>query len=184
MAGVRRLYCLDLGSYRTGFAVGVAGTIPASGTVILRERDEPAAVALANLIEFLRERWTDDRPELVVIEAPLSIAAMARLNNAEETMLLLHRLTGIVQAMAHRFALRLVEVGSATARKHFIGKANAGAREETKRAVISRCIALGYLPRGCEDDDRADACCVFDWAAATLCRVAPRELHFFNGVRP
>jgi hypothetical protein len=182
MAQPRHLFCLDLGQ-RTGFAVGAAGSLPVSGTVVLKKPTEPAAVALGNLLEFLRERWTAERPDLVVIEAPLSIAAMARLNNAEETMLLLHRLAGVVQAMTQRFAIRLVEVNSATARKHFMGRGSAGTREETKRAVVSRAVMLGYLPRGCEDDDRADACCVFDWAAATLCRIPPRELVMFGEAR-
>jgi hypothetical protein len=46
--------------------------------------------------------------------------------------------------------------------------------------VMQRAIALGYLPKGCRDWDRADACALFDFAAATYARTPPRELVFFG----
>lgn len=173
------IFALDLGQ-RSGFAVGKPGTIPRSGTVVLKKPSEHRSVAFANFIEFLRAEWSKERPGLVVTEAPLPLQAFAKLGNGESTVRMTFGLAGIVEAMCVRFGVKHAEVHDATARKHLIGKGRLGDRESTKRAVISRCIALGYLPRGCEDDNRADACCVFDWAAVYLARVAPKELHFFR----
>lgn len=175
MAGA--IFALDLAS-RTGWAKGPVGTAPQSGTTILKQGDEPAAVAFGNLIAWLDEEWKRERPALVVSEAPFSLQAFGKHKNAEATVKMTYGLHSILAGMCHRFSLRLEQVHAATVRKHFIGKGNAGSREETKAVVVHRCHVLSYMPKDCLDDNRADALATWDWAAARV--QAPKELHFFG----
>jgi hypothetical protein len=75
-------------------------------------------------------------------------------------------------------------VAPATVRKHFCGAAHAGERADTKRMVIQRARVLGYIPRDCSDDNRADACAMWDWAAETFGRASRRELVMFGEAQP
>jgi hypothetical protein len=170
------IFALDLGA-RTGYAVGAAGAgIPRSGTVILKKPNEPRAVALGNMIAWLNERWSRERPALVIKEAPFSLQAFRDHANAEATVLMTYGLHGIVEAMACRFGLECRDAHAATIRKHFLGRARMGSRAEMKAAVIQRCHVLGYFPKECRDDNRADACALFDYAAATV----PSKLYLFG----
>lgn len=173
------IFALDLAT-RTGFAVGPAGSVPESGSVRLKRPGEPRGIALGNLIAFLDERWRKERPGVVVIEAPLPLQGFAALGNAEATVRMTYGLSGVVEAMCARYGIPFEEVRDSTARKHLTGSGRFGDRETTKRAVLGRCIALGYLPKNCTDDNRSDACCVFAWAEAHIARKPPNELHFFG----
>lgn len=67
----------------------------------------------------------------------------------------------------------------ASIRKHFCGQVTASQkrgrprtdreasedRAATKAMVIARARQLGYLPRDCFDDDRADVAAIFDYAS-------------------
>lgn len=175
------ILALDLG-VRTGFAIGTAGhgLMPRSGARILKKPSEHRSVAFSNLIAWLQDTLHTERPDLVVREAPLALQAFRTLNNAAFTVRVTHGLHGIVEGMCARFAIRCEEAADATVRKHFIGKANAGNRQATKAAVIQRCHVLGYMPKDASDDNRADACALFDFAAATYGNRRARELHLFG----
>jgi hypothetical protein len=175
MSAPGTIFALDLGS-RCGFATGTAGAIPRSGTVILKKPDEPRAVALGNLIHWLNEQWSRARPSLVVSEAPFSLQAFKDHANAELTVRMTYALHGIVEAMCVRFALPHQEIHPATIRKHFLGRARMGTRAESKAAVVARCHLLGYFPKECRDDNRGDACALWDYAAVT----APKKLYLFG----
>jgi Holliday junction resolvasome RuvABC endonuclease subunit len=170
---------MDLGT-RMGVAWGVAGAPPQSCTVVLKKPSEPRPVAFSNLLAWLSETWTRQRPALVITEAPFSLEAFAVHSNAETTVRFTLGLHAIVEACCVRFGLPHEEVYVSTVRKHLLGKAKLGSREATKRAVVSRVQLLGLLPRDCFDADRADALAVWDWAGAHLARKPPRVLHFFG----
>lgn len=174
-----RILALDLG-VRTGFAFGEAGAAPRSGVVTLKDRDDKRDVAFGNLIAWLDKLLREDRPDLVLREAPLNLQAFRTLDNAAFTVRVTLGLHAIVEGICQRFGTQAEEVPDATIRKHFIGRANCGGRPATKAAVIQRCHVLGYMRRDCADDNRADALATFDYAAATFGKRAPRELVLFG----
>lgn len=175
MASAGTIFALDLGT-RTGFAFGPIGDVPRSGTVILKDRKEPRAVACGNLIAWLNEKWSVERPTLVVTEAPFSLQAFKDHANAETTVRMTFALHGIVEGMCARYGVEHEEFHPATIRKHFLGVARMGTRAESKRAVVQRCHVIGYMPKDCVDDNRADALATWDYAAATR----PAKLYLFG----
>lgn len=173
------VYTLDLAA-QTGWAKGSAGSLPLSGSVMLRRAGQPPGVAFGNLIAFLAEEWAEERPVLVVKEALLPLQAFLKLGNADATVRFQDGLHGIVAGLCHRFGIECMNVADSTARKHFVGKGRMGTRAETKAAVVQRCHSLGYMPRESHDDNRADALATWDWACTTHMRAPPRELHMFG----
>lgn len=173
------IMALDMG-VNLGVARGAPGTIPESCSVRLKQPSQGGAVAMANLVAFLQTTFTSGRPSILVKEAPLALQGFANMGNAEKTVRLTYGLHGVAEAMAIRFGIPWHEVHDATARKHFLGRGRLGSRSETKAAVIARCHLLGYFGTTITNEDRADACCVWDWACATLARTAPRDLHLFG----
>lgn len=177
MAGV--IWSFDLGA-KTGFAYGKPGEVPRSGTVGLKRPDEPRCVAYSNLIAFLQDRWTVEKPWMVVKEAAMPLQAFKDRSNSQEAVMAAYGYGAIVEGMAVRFGLYAQDLHPATIRKHFCGSGRLGDRATTKRAVVERCHILGYFPRDCWDDNRGDACAMWDFAASTYGRMTPRELHLFN----
>lgn len=161
-----QIFTLDLGN-TTGFAAGAPGDKPTSGIVILKASSEKIDVAFSNLIVFLQEQFEARRPQLVVKEQMLPLEAFMALGNAERTVRAHAGFHAIVEAMCKRYSIDWDEKSDATIRKHFIGKGRLGTRKETKDAVINRCHLLGLMPRDCDDDNRADALAIHDWACAT-----------------
>lgn len=174
-----KILALDL-AVRTGFAFGGPGSPVTSGVVVLKKPNEHRCVAFGNLIAWLDERLRNDRPDLVIREAPLALQAFRTLGNAAFTVRVTHGLHGIVEAMCHRYGICEDEAADATVRKHFIGRANCGNRAATKAAVVQRCHVLGYMPREATDDNRADACALFDFASATFGGRRDATLHLFG----
>jgi Holliday junction resolvasome RuvABC endonuclease subunit len=175
MTAAGTIFALDLAS-RTGYALGAPGERPRSGCVVLKKSDDPPAVAFGNLIFWLNEQCSIERPELVVTEAPFSLQAFKAHSNAEATVRMTYGLHGVVAGMCNRFGLPLQEFHPATIRKHFIGKGRMGSRAESKAAVIQRCHLLGYMPKECRDDNRADALATWDYAGA----IRPAKLFLFG----
>jgi RNase H-fold protein (predicted Holliday junction resolvase) len=176
------IIALDLGQ-RCGFAIGESGTIPRSGAVFFKRKDEDRSIALANLISWLGGKIEEKRPDLIVVERPMPLAAYANRNNSEARVKMDYGLHGIVEALCVRYALRPPQAGAyETIRKHFIGVGRVGTREETKAAVVARAKLLKYMPANSEDNDRADACAIFDWASATFAG-RHTEFHLFTDPR-
>lgn len=174
------ILALDIAT-NCGFAYGPAGGIPRSGVVVLKRPKDIIEIAPFNLVAWLRDLMKRGTiPDLVVVEAYISIASPIHKSAASiELQVQCH---GAIQAYCRCHGIRIEKVPTPTIRKHFCGRAHAGDRAETKRMVVQRCVQLGYLPRGCLDDNRADACAVFDWAAVHLARVAQQHLVFFEAV--
>jgi hypothetical protein len=170
---------LDLGR-KTGFAIGLPGETPRSLSINLNKGKGGRSVTFGNLIGFLDGEFRKERPALVVKEAPVSLQAFKTLGMGEAVVRGTYALHGIVEGLCARWKIPCREEHDATVRKHFIGKGRLGKREATKAAVISRCWQLGYLPRGEHDEDRADACAVWDWACAHVAMIAPKELFLFE----
>lgn len=173
------IWAMDVGIH-FGFAFGDVGQLPTSGVVRLKRAEEHASVAGSNLIHHLNMHWGNRKPDLVCKEAPLALQAFANLGNAATTVAVTFGLHAIIEAMCRRFAIPFENVHVATIRKHFCGRGKWGTREQAKRATVQRCHLLKLMPMDCHDDNRADACAVFDYAAQTFGRQRPNSLHLFG----
>jgi hypothetical protein len=172
-----KIAALDIATV-CGFAFGDAGAIPQSGSVRLKRPGEPPEVAAFNMRAFLRDRFTLERFDLLALEHFLNPAAQ----KSADAVILQIMCFGVAVAEGMARGIRIEAPQPATIRKHFIGRANMGERKDTKAAVLNRAKALGYVPHDCKDDNRADACALFDFAAATYARAQARELVMFGEV--
>ena len=98
------------------------------------------------------------------------------------SQLLLH---GSLNCLAANYGVAVRRVAASTVRKHFCGKAfalprtkgpkspkeKAEARAATKAMVLRQCHMLGYFSRAVDDDNRADAVAIFDYASAHYARM-------------
>jgi hypothetical protein len=159
-----------------GWAIGRAGEIPRSGSVRLKTPSQDRDIAPFNALCFLRDTWILDKPDLVCVEHFMNPAAQ----KSADAIILQIEVYGVIVAMCRAYGIRYEAPQRMTVLKHFIGVGRTGDRAETKRAVVQRAIMLGYMPRGCTDDNRADACAVFDWSAAHHGRTPPRSLALFG----
>jgi hypothetical protein len=151
----------------SGVAEGRPGEKPTSYSVTLRQRNDPSYFVFSNLIAFLNDKFQAERPALVVKEAMLPLGALLQLGMSESVVRVHAGLHATVEGMCGRFGVRWEDVRDGTYRKHFLGQSRFGSRNETKAATVNRCHLLGLMPRDCNDNNRADALAIWDWAAAT-----------------
>lgn len=171
-----KILALDPATYM-GFAIGHAGgDVPESGTVRLKKRDEGPDVAAFNALCFLRDKFVLDKPDLVACEAILNPAGQ----KSADAIILQLMVYGVIAATCRAYRVRFEHVGRTTILKHFIGVGRTGDRQTTKREVLKRAKALRYIPADCSDDNRADACALFDYASAHFARTQPRNLVLFG----
>lgn len=174
-----KLLALDVAT-KTGFGIGTAGEIPPrSDTVRLKKPQDDVQVAWRNIGFFLRDLFVCDKPDLIAVESPMHPAGQ----RSPDAVVLQWGCMSVVTFVAAAYEIPVEWVNAQTVAKHFIGQARFSgpkSRELKKAATIERAQLLGYIPKGCRDDDRADACAVFDYASARFCRVRPRELLMFG----
>jgi hypothetical protein len=160
----------------TGFAIGKPGSIPRSGSVRLKKPSEPRDVAPFNAYCFLRDMWTLEKPDLVVVEHFMNPAAQ----KSADAIILQIEVYGVVVALCRAYGIRYEAPQRMTVVKHFLGQQPRQEREALKAKIVSRAILLGYMPRDCRDQNRADACALWDYGSAHHCRTPPRELVMFG----
>jgi len=185
MAKERRiLWAFDVGTL-TGWAAGeLSDRVPQSGSWKLRGRAEHRAIGNSNLIAILNDLWMEEKPLMVVKEAPIEIDGQTRLGNGAHGIRTTLSLHDHIESMCVRHGVPFENAPAGAVRKHFIGHGNLE-RDEAKRRVLARCKLLGMVPRDCEDLDRAEACAVFDYATATANakkRLHGNELYLFGEV--
>ena len=159
-----------------GYAIGEAGSIPRSGSVRLKKPGQERDVAAFNALCFLRDTWVLETPDLVSVECFMNPAAQ----KSADAIILQIEVYGVIVAMCRAYGIRYVAVQRMTVVKHFLGEQRRQDRAALKAKIIARAILLGYMPKDTHDDNRADACAIFDHAAATFCRTPPRELVLFG----
>lgn len=172
------LLTLDIATVM-GFALGTPPDIRRSGSVRLKKPKDDVFVAYENVGLFLRDMWVleSERPDLIVCEAPLPVSA-SRGGNAAA---LAWGCLAVVHFMAKAYGIPIRLANADKVRGHYTGKARWGDRDEGKRQVVARARLLGHIPKDCNDNDRADACAIFDWASHTIFRVrAPAALVMFG----
>jgi hypothetical protein len=176
------------GAVQSGWALGAPGSIPRVGVQRLKKPNEDTWLVADGAARFLRDICfiESTRPDLIAIEA-----LMPNFNSGDDrerqvqrsaaSMLTPPLIMGAVRGIAACYGIDVVQVYPATWRKHFLGRSNFGSREETKRQTLMRCSQLGYLPVTCKDDNQADACGVWDWAAAVHGRAVQPLVLFDEG---
>lgn len=140
--------------------------------------------AAANLGPFLRDLIRQFQPTHIVAEMYMNPAAQKNAA-AGVGQLLIH---GAIYATANCFGLATHRPNVSTARKFVCGRASAGEkwmsadqkRKATKRMVIDRLHMIGAMDRECEDDNVADAVCLWVYWAQRHGRATPAELQLFK----
>jgi hypothetical protein len=175
------VYAFDLGRL-SGVASGAAGDErPSSDVWELKRPGDRAGVAGWSLIAACRSRWKIKRPDLVVKEAAPTYEAMRRMRNGQSAMLATASYHAILEATCYGLGVECISVWPATWRKHFLGRPHYGNRDATKHASIARCHELGYFGTNEVDDNRAEACGIWDYAVKAIVRVNKLEqLHLFD----
>ncbi len=174
-----KLLALDLGR-SLGWCLGDSGVIPASGSLLLRKRDDANALAVGALGRWLRDCVRQKgKPDMIIVEHWMSPKAQKAVAIIEDSL----RLNGAVHAIAGVYGIPVAEPYPATVRSQVCGKpyaegesARTGRKmSNTKWLVIDAMVFRGYLPKGCEDDDRADASALWCWGEANYAKVAPER---------
>lgn len=162
---------LDL-ARKTGWARGVAGEKPASGSIDLGEPGDGGLIVGALGAWLVEHRRAHGVPDLVGIERWMLNPKMLQIKQIESSL----RLNGAVHAiMGGVYHVRIVELAAATIRKAVCGQANAGDRKATKAMVCRTMTLRGLLPAGSADDDRGDALAGWVYCESVYGRSAPRE---------
>lgn len=161
------ILALDLG-LRVGCAFGTIGDKPSAIAVTLRPRGCSRGTAFYNFLAWFGEKVREVRPTLIVKEALLPVGALANKRekaiSSQASVEITYFLHGAAEAIAAAHVTRIESGHVATVRKAFIGKGRVGNRADMKVAVIARCHLLRWLPRDCDDHDKADALALWEWA--------------------
>lgn len=178
---------------RLGFAVGEPGAIPRSGTIRLKQPDEPFETAATNMAAWLRDTLTIEPVDLVVVEHFLS----PKYSSSQNAAIMGVGLYAIAASIAGLYGIRFASATPAEIRAFVCGRASAAsrrrhgaaprtqreiasARAATKQMVLDRCKLLKLLPEDCMDDNRADACALWEFSCARFARAERKELFLFG----
>lgn len=147
---------LDIAT-KTGWAEGLPGERPVSGTYRLAPEGAKPAAIFGGMLAFLGARLTAFRYRMIVYEAPMDPRHMTTNINTARVLL---GLPAVVEAVAHQTGHHAIREASVhDVRKHLLG--GRPPNGEAKAAVIAAVRGLGFDPT---DDNEADA--IAGWAYA------------------
>jgi hypothetical protein len=166
---------------RTGFCLGEPDGPWRTGAVRLKKPDDPVQVAWCNAGFFLKDMFVLERPDLIALEAPMPPGAMP----SGDAVMLQWGVVAVITFMAKLYEIRIEYLNAQKVSRHFTGKARwsaaEGGRKAKKEAAVQRARVLGYMEKDAKgDDDIADACACFDYAASLWGRKRTTELHLFG----
>ena len=172
---------LDVSKRRTGLAFGAAGETPKLVSIAAREDDETARVGV-RLFVYLRDLLKVARPDFIFYERMLEHGFAATIDAHGEikqrkgiiAAMDLARLTHTVELIAGLASIPVRNVAPSTARKEFLGDGRLD-RKTAKRRAIAMCKLLGW---NAENDDEADAACIWHWG---ICQTAPNLAAAIHG---
>jgi hypothetical protein len=143
-----------------GLASGEPGETPRLETVNFGDIGDNHLETGAQCLKWIALRLTDDRPDEIWIEEPLSFGSKPGQTSGASRV----RLNGLYMIIGSAARLKGVPVHPVritSARKGFLG--NGGLkRDVAKRRSRAMCRLLGWTP---QNDDEADAGCIF-WFAS------------------
>jgi hypothetical protein len=173
------ILAIDL-ARRFGWCRGEAGKIPESGSAVLRAPGDPNGLALGALARWIRDSVRDHgKPDLITVEHWLPPAGQKHAAIIEDGL----RMNGCCHAIAGLFGITVLEPYAQTVRLAVCGRAfvpgdsvrNGKRLSNTKLMVLDTMTLRGYLPKGCADTDRADACALWCYAESTRFLSAPES---------
>jgi hypothetical protein len=172
-----RVMALDLAT-RTGMATALsAAERPRVASWKLKDPEDDPSRAFRKLGIRLRDEFAIERPDVVVIEAPLMPGGAKGHTNAK-THYLLIGLVAVAHGICGPYGIRCVEVSVQKVRKFFVGDARP---QDPKRVVMARCHMLGLLPKTERDDNVSDAVALWSWGAATYGNPTINRFTLFGG---
>lgn len=158
------ILALDLAT-RTGFARGRIGEQPMCGSIRLAGKGASHGAIGSGLVRWLGEELAKERPDILVLEAPLPAFAKRGMRNANADRIL-SGLCFLAEAVAHcRGIYDVREASSSAVRSYFVGSVHC-TREQAKSWTITRCKSLGWLESA--DDDAADACALWSYQCSLI----------------
>ena len=178
MDSAPRILAIDCAS-RFGFAFGVAGEKPVSGSRwFTRTGAAPKGGSISNGAKFWNAMryasWAAEeyRPTHIFCEAP--IAPNAKQGETSSAVFeVLYGLPACLRGMFFGLGRYNFEYAYPNSiRKHFIGKGNLPG-PQAKPLVWNKCLALGWISATDEDlsHDRTDALAIWSWAET---HIAPK----------
>jgi hypothetical protein len=143
-----------------GLASGEPGEVPHLETVNFGDSGDNHLECGARALRWIAHRLTDDRPDQIWMEEPLSFeAAEGRSSGASRVRL--NGLYMVIGAAARLKGVPVHPVRITTARKGFLGHGGLK-RDIAKKRSRAMARLLGWNPL---NDDEADAACIF-WFAS------------------
>lgn len=158
------IWAFDIAS-QMGVAEGYAGEKPRLYTVRLASTDDDLDDAFGRAVKWMAERLLVERPDRIIIEAPIPGSKKNGKTSARSVWLtvgLASCITGT--AKAKRVPVRRANISSV--RKHFIGIGNLPG-DVAKPRTVRLCRALGWEP---PNHDAADAGACWHWGCAQFDR--------------
>lgn len=157
---------------KIGCAIGVPGSEPRLSSVMMRKDSDESHEDIYGRAS----RWFDHvlqrhQPVLVAVEKPFYSTG----NTTFSTTVVLQGLYAVLTGIARARNVTVWPVTSGSWRKHTLGKARHGSRDEAKKAMLKLCKTLGWHA---PDDNASDAAGVWIWASA---KFAP---HLATPVKP
>lgn len=155
---------------RMGWCIGRSGSVPASGSVVLRAAGDPNGLAIGALARWMVAAKKEyGKPDLIVCEHWLPPRASKDLHSVEDAL----RMNGAVNAIAGAWGVDVTEPYPATIRSQVCGQVHDKQGEGTKMMVIRNMIMRKMVPIDCMDEDRCDSVAAWVWAEANFARTAP-----------
>lgn len=167
---------------RAGWAYGLAGTSPVSGSFSCAKPGASRGAIFAGMNRWLVEFLPDHPADILCIEAPIPGGQMQNTNL--QTGTLLFGLPAIIEAMCYEFAIYQQErVVRSSVLKHFIGKGSGIKSDEAKRQCMSVARARGWVLKDDEDQsfDRSDALATWSYAEFAFTKHSTPFLGLFRG---
>jgi Holliday junction resolvasome RuvABC endonuclease subunit len=143
-----------------GCAIGAAGSEPRLSSVTMRDsKDDTHEDVYGRATRWFNQVVQRHQPVLVAIEKPFYATGNSNFSTTVVLQGLYAVFTGV--ARAQNITVWPVTVGSW--RKHTLGKAKLGSRDEAKKAMVKLCKTLSWPA---PDDNAADAAGIWIWASA------------------
>lgn len=146
----------------TGIAVGEPGAAPVCWTEVLGKRGSSHAERFGRLNRVTSDLIARYNPVLIAIERPIMVPKRDNLAKLE----LLYGLVGCIRGVASNRGVATMIVNIDKVDRYFLGMSKLKSADR-KRAIMTRCLQLGYKPDG---QDSADACAVWSYACSTFSR--------------
>jgi len=156
------ILALDLAS-RSGWALGVPGARPLSGSIRFAREGHSMAAHFAGCRDWLDAFVAVNKPRVVIFEAPIAPSFMIG-HTTTTTARALLGLIGMVEGTLYGRGFDVREASVSDVRRFFLGSARIKSKD-AKAATVRRCVELGWRPA---DDNAADALALWAYMISIL----------------